>query len=308
LTGASGFIGSHVARALLARGAHVVALVRPGARLWRIDDVVREIEVVETDLNDLDDRAPAFHGIEIVLHLAAAGVAPRPGSVDLVRTNVLGTARLIALARNLELARFVYCGSCFEYGTGSRVAEDAPLRPRSTYAASKSAGWLLAEAAASSEGLPLVTLRPFTVYGPFEESHRLVMGCILRALAGRPLELTGGEQRRDFVYVDDAVEAFLGAAANAAAVGGTFNVCSGTETTVRDVAAEIASIAGGATELRLGALPYRAGEADVLSGDPRHAREVLGYAARTSLREGLERSFDWARRHRPLYDLAASTA
>jgi nucleoside-diphosphate-sugar epimerase len=302
VTGASGFIGSHAARALAAAGADVVALVRPGSRLWRIHDIAGVVAVVESDLTRVGERGSAFRGVDTVLHLAAAGVAPHGRDLDLIETNVLGTVSLLALARKLDLARFVYCGSCFEYGVGSRIAESAPLRPRTAYAASKSSGWLLAEAAAVSDGLPLTTLRPFTVYGPFEAAHRLVMGSVLRALAGLPLELTSGDQQRDFVYVDDAVEAVLAVASNDAALGGVFNVCSGEATAVRDVAAQVAEAAGGSIEIRLGALPHRTGEADILTGDPGHARAVLGFEARTSLREGLARSVAWARRHGSLYD------
>ena len=310
VTGTSGFIGSHVARVLATGGAEVVALVRPGSGLWRIRDIVTDVELVETDITRLSESTSAFRGVDTILHLAAAGVGPHTGEIDVDGTNVLGTVSLLTLSRKLDLARFVYCGSCFEYGAGRRIAEHAPLRPRTAYAASKSGGWLLADAAATSENLPLVTLRPFTVYGPFEAPHRLVMGSVLRALAGLPLELTNGDQQRDFVYVDDAVEAVIAAASSDAALGGVFNVCSGNATAVRDVAAEIADAAGGSIEIRLGALPTRAGEADILTGHPGHARAVLGFQTRTSLREGIERSVAWARRHGSLYqpvDVAGTT-
>ena len=308
VTGAAGFVGARLVRSLLDGGEDVVALVRPGSRLWRLEDVLDRVELLEVDVGALDARSAALRDVRVVHHLAAAGVDPRdgdPGSI--LATNVLGTQATLEVARVLEVDRFVYCGSCFEYGSGSRLREDAPLRPRSTYAASKAAGRLLAEAAAAAHGLPVVTLRPFTAYGPFEAAHRLVPSCILNALAGRPIELTAGEQRRDLVHVDDVATAFVAAARNPAAVGRTLNVCSGEETRVRDVAATVLELVGGEAELRLGALPQRPGETDALSGDPAAAEQVLGLRP-TPLREGLARTVDWFRAHSAAYDLAGTAS
>ena len=308
VTGASGFIGSRLVRALVEDGGDVVALIRPSTSRRRVQDLAGEVEIVELELTEVASHADAFRGVRVIHHLAAAGVDPRGSDpAALVEANVLGTLRLLELARKLDVDRFVYAGSCFEYGSGSRVAEDAPLQPRSAYAATKSAGWLLAEAAAATDGLPVVALRPFTVYGPSEAPHRLIPSCVLAALEGRPIELTAGEQRRDFVYVDDAVEAFVTAASSPAAVGGVFNVCSGIATPVRDVAQTIATLSGTLSEVRLGAIPYRKGESDVLTGDPTRAQGILGYRTRTPLPEGLARSLEWFREHRHVYEPAEAT-
>jgi len=307
VTGATGFIGAHVVHAAAERGARVLALVRPSSDPWRLQDVSGDVEVVECDLLDLDIRDRRFADVSVVHHLAAAGVDPRAGSAESVlEANVQGTWRLVELARANTVQRFVYCGSCFEYGSGSRVREDAPLRPRSVYAASKSAGWLVAEAA-RTRGLPLVTLRPFTVYGPYEAAHRLVPSCILRALADEPVEITSGEQRRDFVYVEDVAAAFLAAAeAPPAASGGVFNVCTGVETTVAAAAALAAALARAGAVPAYGAVPQRPDEVSALSGDPTRAAAVLGFEARTSLEEGLRRTAAWFRAHRSAYLLQAA--
>ena len=300
VTGATGFIGSHLVRRLLADGDEVVVAVRAGSSTWRLEDVLRDVDVVELDLSaPLDDRLKReLRGVEVVHHLAAAGVNPRHDSGDeVVAANVVGTLRLLELATALDVHRLVYCGSCFEYGSGSGLAEDALPKPQSDYAASKSAAWLLAHSYSRRNGLPVVSLRPFTVYGPMESSYRLVPATIMGALDGRRIELTRGEQTRDFVYVDDAVTAFTASASENTPTGGTFNVCTGVETSVAELAQCVVELAG-AGELELGALPYRDNELWNLSGDPTAAREGLSWQAATPLRQGLERTIEWFREQR----------
>ena len=304
VTGASGFVGSQLVRSLVASGSNVVCVVRPGADLRRLQPVLGDVEILERDLLELDaaDGEPALRGVTVVHHLGAAGVDPRATDVrGVVETNVLGTQAVVELALRLGVERFVYCGSCFEYGVGSRLREDAPLQPRNAYAASKSAGWLLARAALAAESLPLVTLRPFTVYGPYEAAHRLVPSCGVAAIAGLPVRITSGEQRRDFVHVEDVAAAFALAATAPGAVGGTFNVCTGVETPVREVAEGIVRLARTDSAVEAGALPHRHDERAALSGDPGRASSELGFRARISLETGLAQTLDWLRSHQDAY-------
>lgn len=306
VTGASGFIGSHLVRALVARGDDVVALVRPASDTWRLADVLNWIEVLRGDLTTIDAKSPPPELVDVhrVFHLAADGVSRTFGSSSpLVHANVVGTTNLLELSVRLDVERFVYCGSCFEYGSGEHLREEAPMRPNSPYAASKAAGSLLASAFARAGAVPVVTLRPFTAYGPFEAKHRLVPTVVLQALDDAPIELTGGEQTRDFVYVEDVLEAFM-AADTADVVGRTFNVCTGEATPVRDLAATVLDLVGGGAQLKLGAIPYRDDELWALSGDPSAAEVGLGWIARTTLRDGLAKTIAWfrAERHRhPAY-------
>jgi nucleoside-diphosphate-sugar epimerase len=296
VTGASGFIGSQLVRALLHEGVHVTALVRPASELWRIDDVLGDIA-----LAPLDDPN-SLRGAEVVFHLGAAGVRPgRDAALALLDANVIGTQRLLEAARNADVERVVACGSCFEYGEGSRLRESAPLRPQTDYAASKACARLVAEAFARSHGLPVVSLVPFTVYGPFEPAYRLVASALLAALDARPLELTGGRQTRDFVYVEDVAQALLAAARVDVETCRTFNVCSGAETTVAELAAAVVEVTGSDSELRLGAIPYRENELWQLSGDPTEAERELGWRAATPLREGLRRTAEWLGANRDRY-------
>src|SRR4030095_8382267 len=208
--------------------------------------------------------------------------------------NIDGTLAGLLAAQRLS-SRFLYCGSCFEYGAGTGWTEQGLPAPTTEYGASKAAGWLLANAFARRTGVEVISLRPFTMYGPMEPPGRLVPSVVRHALAGRAIDLTPGDQLRDFVFVDDAVDAFVAAATTDAAVGRTFNICSGTAVTVRDVVSRGLQCTGSRSEPRFGALSYRPTELAVLSGDPTRAAEVLGWRARVSLEEGLTRTIAWFR-------------
>lgn len=293
VTGAAGFLGAHVTRALVAAGARVTALVRPTTDPWRLAPLRDDLELVHADARALGD-ASLSHRLgrhDVVYHLAAAGVDQRQqDAAAIVDVNVGGTTAALEHASRAGVGRFVYCGSCFEYGEGTAAREDRLPHPLNEYAASKSAGWLLAHAHGRRTGLDVVTLRPFTVYGPLEAPQRLVPFVIGRALAGGRIELTGGRQTRDWVHADDAAEAFLRAGEVDGVAGSTFNVCTGVETSVRALVELVVALTGERATPEFGARPYREPEIWSLSGDPTAAADRLGWTATTSLREGLART------------------
>jgi nucleoside-diphosphate-sugar epimerase len=288
VTGGAGFVGSHLVRRLVESGEDVVVYVRQSGALTRIDDLLEWVDVVRGD-----DPLPSA---STIYHLAASGLRPGDEPADVAASNLLLTQRLLEHAGATRAERFVQCGSCFEYGPGERFREDAPLRPISPYAASKAAASLLALGYGSATGLPVVLVRPFTVYGPYEAGYRLVPSAINAALDGGPIELTSGRQRRDFVYVDDVVEGILRAGA-ADVAGDTFNLCTGTSTSVLGLANTVSEACGG-VDVKAGVLPDRRVEFSAISGDPDHARNVLGWSAKTPLRLGIERTVTWFRAHR----------
>lgn len=304
VTGATGFIGSHLVRRLVGIGCEVVAMTRPSSNLWRIKDTLSQVKIVKADMDKLvvGNLESGLKGVEVVYHLAAAGVDQcRQDAMSIFRTNVMGTVQLLRLAHSLKTIRFIYCGSCFEYGPGSRLREDVLPRPQSEYGASKVAAWSIVHAFSRQYGLPTVTLRPFTVYGPFEAKQRLVPYTIVKALQGSTIDLTGGEQSRDFVFVEDVIEALLEAAAAPEAPGCTMNVCTGVATLVKDLVNTLVELIGNGAAPRFGTIPYRDTEMRTLSGDPGKARQILGWAARTPLHDGLGRTVLWFRQNLRMY-------
>lgn len=290
-------MGSNLARKLFELGSHVWVTHRPSSNCWRIADIYDQLQVVrvdlaETSVEELSAELP--RNVKFVFHLAAAGVRQSEVHAEYVlNTNVLGTLRLLQWAHTIELERFVFCGSCNEYGEGELQSEKQPLEPNSEYAASKAAASLLVNAYWRRYGLPTVTLRPFTVFGPWEAGYRLIPQTVLGALRGESIELTQGEQKRDFVYVKDVTNAFLKAALTPQAVGQTFNVSTGEVTSVRELVRLILKATGGRAYPLFGAIPYRDTELWVLSGDPTKARQRLGWRAEYALEDALTETIEW---------------
>ena len=304
VTGAAGFIGSHLARALVANGNHVIALVKRSSDLWRIQDILGRLEIHYSDINDIsvNDFKSKIKEVHLMYHLGAAGVNQSAQDfVSIMRINVLGTLSLLQLARDFNVERFVYCGSCFEYGAGSHLCEDALPAPVNEYAASKLSAGMLVNMFFRKYGLATVYLRPFTVYGPFEDLHRLVPHVICNVLDGHDIELTGGKQTRDMVFIDDVVEGFLAAASKPGIVGNTFNLSSGNEISVKEIVSAIVELMGNCVKPLFGAQSYRESELWSLSGDSSKARNMLDWKAQTFLREGLQKTIQWFQKNREKY-------
>lgn len=297
VTGAAGFLGSHLVPRLIDAGAEVCTLDQPNARRWGLLERENLAAIVRADVRSLagPEHDHVLGDIDVVFHLAAVGVVGDGANLrDLVTGNIDGTLAALLMAERLG-SRFLYCGSCFEYGAGARWTEDALPAPTTEYGAAKVGGWVLANAFARRTSIEVVSLRPFTMYGPMEPAGRLIPSVVRHALAGRPIDLTPGDQARDFVYVEDVADAFVAAATTDAAVGGTFNICTGTAFTVRDVVNRVLQCTGSSSEARFGALAYRSTELPVLSGDPGRAEQVLDWRARVSLDDGLARTIAWFR-------------
>jgi nucleoside-diphosphate-sugar epimerase len=302
VTGAAGFIGSHLVDRLLADGHEVVGVddmssganVRPGVELW------------EMDVSDpaLAERA-AVRRPEVVFHLAAQvsvrlSVADPQGDA---RTNVVGTANVLEAARAAGARKVVFTSSCAVYGVPDAlpVPPDAELRPASPYAASKVAGEVYAGMYRQLHGIDFTTLTLANVYGPRQtpEGEAGVVSIFTDALlAGRPTKVFGdGTQTRDYVYVGDVVDAFARAGGEAGG-GLRLNVGTGAQTADRDLHSLVAAAAGAPDEPEFA--PPRLGDLPAMAIDPGRTREALGWEPRTGLREGLAETVAWARDRNPV--------
>jgi UDP-glucose 4-epimerase len=319
VTGGAGFIGSHIVRALLARGDRVRVLddLSTGRR-QNLADVSADLEFFKGDVRDEDLVERVLDGADSVIHQAALpSVAlsfERPGLVESV--NVAGTATVLGVARRQGVRRLLLASSCAVYGDAAAVpvTEAAPAAPLSPYAVGKlAAEWHLrvlgtgprepgvstgSRAAGGGGGLETVALRYFNVFGPRQDPSSEYSGVIAQFMAavcaGRPCTIYGdGLQSRDFVYVADVVAANLLALDAALAIGSVMNVGSGAETTLLDLVVAIASAAGVDLHVVYGA--PREGDIRRSVASVSLAASLLGYRPQTPLRDGLAHTLDWYR-------------
>jgi len=292
VTGAAGFIGSHLVETLRA-GGHDVAAVDAFTDYYdpaRKQENAAGLDVSRLDLavDDLD-----FGGADGVFHLAGQPGVRSFGPVfaDYVRHNVLATQRVLEAAGD---ARVVLASSSSVYGEAETypTPEDAPPRPLSPYGITKLATEHLARAYATSFGRHTVVLRYFTVYGPRQRPDMALQRIVEALAAGTPFELYGdGSQSRSFTYVADAVAATI-AAMERAPAGATYNVGGGEEATMREAIATLERISGHRLDLRSG--PPAAGDVRRTSADVSRIRADLGWAPRVRLEDGLREQWSWA--------------
>jgi CDP-4-dehydro-6-deoxyglucose reductase, E1 len=297
VTGATGFIGSHLVKRLITEGARVTAFTRHTSDRRRLRSVLTEIDVREVDIRTFGAVSGEIDKVrpEIVFHLSAEGVTEPflPHNLAL-RANLDGTVNVVRAAVHAGAQRIIHTGTSHEYGDR---ASDGMLDPISPYAASKAAAWAFCRMYYRTEGWPIVTLRLFQVFGPGQEST-LVPSAIEAGLNGHIFPTTPGEQIRDWVYVEDVVDAYLHAAVVEGIEGETFDIGTGNGTRVRDVVEEIfRHFADG--HPNIGALPYRPGEVWSQVAKIDHARSKLGWQAQISLPEGLSRTISARRDSMP---------
>ena len=297
ITGASGFIGSHLARLLLREGCELFALLRPASDPWLIRDLLPALQVVQGDLLDpqqpwaelLDEIRP-----EVCFHFAWC---TEPGVFLHSALNLNYLAASVPLAMRLAEAgcrKLVVAGSFSEYDQDrGYLAEDSPLRPNTVYGGAKSALYQALSLWAPGAGIELLWPRIFSVYGPGEHQKRFVPAVITATLRGEPTRLTPGEQMRDFLHVADVAGAVW--AASQGDLTGPVNVGSGRPVAIRDLALQIGALVERPDLIRLGDLPYRQGDPMFICANTERLRSATGWAPRLTLEAGLRDTIDWWR-------------
>ncbi len=302
VTGANGFIGSHLSRCLVGLNAEVHVFVRDGSDGSRLQDIDDRITIWHGSITQYDEVCRCLAGArpKVIFHLAAArDVARDIRLLDaMVDTNLTGTINLLRAVQETGItpAGIVNTGSSEEYGKGrTPFVESQREMPVSPYSVSKVAATHLGQMLYRTSGRPVVTLRPFLVYGPGQGTDMFIPSLIHHCLKKRDFRMTAGDQTRDFVYIDDLIDAYLRAAFSSSAPGEVINVGSGTEYCIRDVAEQIVRKMGSPVRLMIGELQKRAGEAEHFFCNNEKAREILGWSPLVPLDEGLDRTISWYR-------------
>lgn len=309
VTGAGGFIGSHLTEHLVRGGHRVRAFVHyhaSGTRGW-LDgsDVAADVELVAGDVRDHDSVRRALAGADVVFHLAALVGIPYSYVTPqaYVRTNVDGALNVLEAAREHEVERLVLTSTSEVYGSAQRVPMDEthPVRCQSPYAATKAAADQLALSYQRSFGVPVVLARPFNAYGPRQSDRALIPSVIAQLYAGERIALGNLHPTRDFTFVEDVVRAFVAIAAEDALVGEAVHVGSGSERSVGEVVQLIARLMGREAVIDVQGERRRpaSSEVDRLVCDPSKLCAATGWAPEVDFETGLGRTIAWIdeRRH-----------
>ena len=313
ITGAGGFIGSHLVEALVRSGSDVRAFVRYNSRgdgglLRQLDkNVFQDVKVIAGDLRDEDAVRKAIKGCQVVFHLGALISIPysyyHPGEV--ASTNILGTLNVLQACRDHQVERLVHTSSSEVYGTARVVPinEEHPLQGQSPYSASKIGADKLAESYYCAYDLPVITIRPFNTYGPRQSARAVIPTIITQALVKDTIKLGNLNTTRDFTFVSDTVVGFIQAGLSEKGLGGVFNLGTSEEIRIGELAEKVVKFIGRRVKIEVDKERLRPEKSEVLQliSDNRKAREILNWTPNISFDDGLKITIDWISQNIDLY-------
>lgn len=299
VTGGTGFVGANLVRRLLEDGHDLGLLAGPNHDPWRLAELSGKVRWLEASIETgagLDELVADFKP-QWVFHLAAHGAYSwQRDQAAILRTNVLGTANLLEACLRAGFEIFVNTGSSSEYGSKDHAArEDEPLEPDSPYAVGKAAATWYCSQSARATGAPIVTLRLYSVYGPYEEPRRFIPQLVARGLEGSLPPLANPVTARDFVYVDDVCDAYVRVAAGSVVPGAVYNVGTGVQTTLGQAVELARRVLRVEAEPGWKSMPDRTWDTSTWLADTSRLRERLGWSPPTDLEHGLTHTADWMR-------------
>ena len=313
VTGAGGFIGSHLTEHLVELGANVKAFVRYNSRNdWGMlellpEEKLSQIEVITGDLKDADAVRHATKDVDIIFHLGSliaipySYIHPR----ETIETNILGALNVLTAAKENNVEKVIHTSTSEVYGTARYVPidENHPLQGQSPYSASKIGADKIAESFYRSFNLPVAIIRPFNTYGPRQSARAVIPTIITQALAKEKIFLGSLHPTRDYTYVKDVVEGFIKVAESPKSVGEVINIGSNFEVSIGDLANKIISLIGKNAEIVTDPVRVRPQDSEVerLWCDNTKAKRLLGWEPKTSLDEGIKKTIDWISNNINLY-------
>ena len=307
LTGGTGFVGANLARRLIERGDRVNLLVRPGYAPWRIATIRDDISLHVVDLRDRERLRETVRRVkpDWIFHLAACGAYCWQNDIQqILSTNVNGTANLVQACLSAGFDHFVNAGSSSEYGfKRGAPSENERLEPNSHYAVAKAIGTQYCRIAGIRGKRKVTTLRLYSVYGPFEEPRRFIPTLLVNALHKRLPCLVDPETARDFIFVDDFVDACLRVAGSERiGPGVVFNVGTGISTTIGQAVDMVKQILQLPVDPQWGTFPRRSWDTTCWVADIGKIKSVLGWTPETDLRSGLQKTLEWFRLNPEYFD------
>jgi len=306
VTGATGFLGSHLVRLLLDKGNEVCVLIRPHSNHWRIKDVFSKLKVIFGDIaavKQYSDEIKSFKP-DIVFHLAWHGGNSYKYQNDpsQIFSNFYGSLELLQITKEVGLQRWIGVGTSAEYGKYEKIyTESLTPMPNTLYGISKYFTCMSTQKLCELYGIDFIWFRPFWIYGPYDDLLRMLPSLIINFLCGERPSLTLGEQRWDYLYVEDAVEAIWRAATTTTAHG-IFNLGSGESHTIKSIVELVRDLIDPSLPIGFGEVPYRLDQTMHLQADISRLNQATGWLPGVNLYDGLRRTVEWFQKNKEEYN------
>lgn len=306
VTGATGFVGANLTRWFLTQGADVFVFIRKTSDLWRIADIRKRIKEFAVDLNNLENTEKAVIKIipQVIIHTAAYGGSVFQDNIDkIIESNFVGTVNLVRALKAINYEAMINTGSSSEYGIYEKpMSENDLLRPVSEYGVSKAAGTLFCQAEALKHNRPIATLRLFSPYGYYDEPNRLISSVILSGLKRKIQGLSSPNSVRDFVFIEDVIEAYRKAIININEINGEIiNIGAGQQYSVGEVVSCVNGMFSDGIKFRWGAIPNNRDEPKHWQADIAKAAKVLSWKPKYKLKLGIKKCISWFEKNMDLY-------
>lgn len=308
ITGGAGFIGANFAYKFLDLGYNVNLIEKKETNLWRIEKIKEKIKINYLDIRNYDELEPFIKKLnpEIILHFATYGAyqAKQQDVKKTIDTNLLGTVNLINACSKIKFKCFINTGTNSEYGIKDKpMKEDDLLEPDNLYGITKAAATMYCQYIAKKLDLPIVTMRPFAVYGYFEEKERLVPTVIKSCLTNTKLKLSSPSSVRDFIFIEDIISAYLVVIKNIQKIKGEiFNIGTGKQNTIEEVINLVKEITHSKVKPEYGQIKPAQYEPKNWVADISKIKNILGWQPQHSLKEGLKKDIEWFKKNVSLYN------
>lgn len=307
VTGATGFVGSNLLRRLISHGHDIHILTRNLSDKWRIIDCFSDLHNHTVDLRKQAELKVLINKIEpdVIFHLATSGMyggVSRPDS-EVIETNLLGTVNLINACNNTDYKCFINTGSSSEYGPKKEPMKETDLcEPVNLYGISKCAATLYGQSIARTRDKPIIGLRLFSPFGPFDDKSRLMTYAITNALANKPLLLGNPNAVRDYIYIEDVLDVYLQSIEIASGIKGeVFNVGSGSQTSISYIVNKIIEITDSKTKITWNSFPGRTHDTEKWEADVEKIGRSFNWRPKYRIDDGIRQTISWFENNLHLY-------
>ncbi|GAA0181786.1 NAD(P)-dependent oxidoreductase [Clostridium sediminicola] len=304
VTGAAGFIGSHLVRRLLEEGAQVAVIVRKSTKLWKLNDIKNHISICYGDIQDKDslEKIISSYKPEYVFHLAAYGVnSQNKDYYKAIRTNIVGSVNIMELLSKTGSEKIINIGSSSEYGLiNGPQTEDGVLNPLNIYGSTKAAATIIMHQIARTNDQNIVTIRPFGLFGEREEQHKIFSFIITSILKGQEVKLTSCQQFRDYIYVENLVDAMI-LACKSGIKNEIFNIGSGKVEKLEYYVNKIFELTKSDLKPKYGYYTQREGDMWCPCPNVDKIKTLLQWDIKISFEKGLNKTINWFEKNLEYY-------